>query len=77
MPHILEMVQSFKLVYPDWSGVPQETPESVSSMLDILNKVTPEDSGKFISHKVSAIRVYFLHDRNAKCLSFDSWRAGE
>ncbi|EIM84670.1 NAD-P-binding protein [Stereum hirsutum FP-91666 SS1] len=51
MPHIVKMVQSFKSVYPDWSGVPLETPESVGFMLDILDKVTPEDSGKFISHK--------------------------
>lgn len=55
MPHIVKMVQSFKSVYPNWNGVPLETPESVSLMLDILNKVTPEDNGKFISHKASQI----------------------
>lgn len=53
MPKIVEMMQAFKATYPDWSGVPLEPSESVNLMLNILDKVTPEDSGKFISHKAS------------------------
>lgn len=77
MPHIVKMVQSFKSVYPDWSGVPLETPESVGFMLDILDKATPEDSGKFISHKASLIKVSVVRNTVDKGLSRFSWRAGE
>lgn len=53
MPKIVEMMQAFKAAYPEWSGVPLEPSESVHLMLNILDKVTPEDTGKFISHKAS------------------------
>jgi len=50
MPGIIKMVGAFLKVYPNWKGSPIEPPESVEKMLAILDKVTPEDSGKFISH---------------------------
>lgn len=53
MPKIMDMMQRFKTAYPDWSGVPLEPSESVHLMLGVLDKVTPEDTGKFISHKAS------------------------
>lgn len=56
----MKMVQSFKTVYPNWSGVPMETPESVDLMLGILEKATPEDSGKFVSHKVRILQILYV-----------------
>lgn len=52
MPGIITMIGSLKKVYPDWSGVPMEPFESVALMLGIVDKMTQEDNGKFISHKV-------------------------
>jgi len=50
LPGIQKMVEAFLKVYPNWKGSPIEPPESVEKMLAILDKATPEDSGKFISH---------------------------
>lgn len=52
---MMKIMQAFKSLYPDWSGVPMEPPESVHLMLGIIDKVTPADTGKCISHKVSML----------------------
>jgi len=49
MKEIMKMAAGFQKVYPNWTG-PIQPPESTRLMLDILDNVKPEDSGKFVSH---------------------------
>ncbi|EJD36371.1 NAD(P)-binding protein [Auricularia subglabra TFB-10046 SS5] len=44
------MVALSKLAPPRWTG-PTEPADSVRKMLEVLDRSTPEDSGKFTSHK--------------------------
>ncbi|KAK7455790.1 hypothetical protein VKT23_010821 [Stygiomarasmius scandens] len=46
-----EMVIAFKRAYPDWTPNPMTPAESVNLMLGIIDNLTVEDSGKFVSHK--------------------------
>ncbi|KAK7455811.1 hypothetical protein VKT23_010844 [Stygiomarasmius scandens] len=48
---INEMVTAFKNAYPDWTPKPMTPAESVNLMLGIIDNLTVEDSGKFVSHK--------------------------
>lgn len=41
----------FMKVYPHWKG-PIDPPESVGLLLNIIDNLTTEDGGKFISHLV-------------------------
>jgi len=49
IPKLQAQAACFQKVYPDWKG-PIDPPESVGLMLGVLGKVTPADSGKFLSH---------------------------
>ncbi|THV04312.1 NAD-P-binding protein [Dendrothele bispora CBS 962.96] len=51
MGGVMEMITAFKKGYPDWTPMPMPTAESVGLMLEIIDKLTVEDSGKFVSHK--------------------------
>jgi hypothetical protein len=44
-----EMVKSFQKYAPDWKG-PITAPESVKSQKEVIDKITMEDSGAFLSH---------------------------
>lgn len=46
----IKMVKGFQKVAPDWDGIPISPDQSVKMMLDVINKVTVEDSGEFLSH---------------------------
>jgi len=52
-----EMITAFKNAYPDWTPKPMTPAESVNLMLGIIDNLTVEDSGKFVSHKVSTLFV--------------------
>jgi hypothetical protein len=54
MKDIMEMFALFKTMYPHWTG-PMTAPESVKLMLGIIDNLTVQDSGKFVSHKVSSL----------------------
>jgi len=49
MAKIGEMAAGFKKVYPHWQG-PIEPAESVELCLGVLDKVTVDDTGAFLSH---------------------------
>jgi len=50
MKEMKEMAASFKTRYPHWTG-PMTPAESVRLMLGIIDNLTVQDSGKFVSHK--------------------------
>lgn len=50
MKEIVDMMASFKKRYPHWTG-PMTPVESVKLMLGIIDNLTVQDSGKFVSHK--------------------------
>jgi len=50
MKEIMEMAASFKARYPHWTG-PMMPAESVKLMLGIIDNLTVQESGKFVSHK--------------------------
>jgi len=43
------MIRMFKAGDPDWSGVPLLPRESADLMLDVIDRATPEESGRFVS----------------------------
>jgi len=43
------MIRMFKSGDPNWSGVPLHPRQSADLVLDVIDKATPEDSGKFVS----------------------------
>ncbi|THV04321.1 NAD(P)-binding protein [Dendrothele bispora CBS 962.96] len=51
MKEIMVMLGAFKKAYPDWTPVPVSPAESVCTMLGIIDNLTVEQSGKFVSHK--------------------------
>lgn len=42
-------IERFKKAYPEWSGVPLTTEQSVALMLETVSKLTSVDSGKFLT----------------------------
>jgi hypothetical protein len=55
MKEIMEMATTFMKKYPHWTG-PISPAESVGMMIRIIDGLTVQDSGKFVSHKVSILR---------------------
>ncbi|KAF2812003.1 short-chain dehydrogenases/reductase [Mytilinidion resinicola] len=47
---MMAMMQKFQAHYPHWTG-PMKAEESVAMMKDVIEKVTIEESGEFLSHK--------------------------
>lgn len=52
MKEIMEMGGYFKKHYPHWTG-PMTPAASTKLMIGIIDNLTVEDSGKFLSHNVS------------------------
>jgi len=50
MKEIMEMATTFMKKYPHWTG-PISPAESVGMMIRIIDGLTVQDSGKFVSHK--------------------------
>jgi len=50
LKELMEMGATFKKQFPNWTG-PLTPAQSVEMMLGVIDKLTPEDSGKFLSHK--------------------------
>jgi len=51
MKNVVKLIQSFQRAIPEWDGNPLTPPESVRYMLNVIDNLKKEDSGKFISHK--------------------------
>ena len=43
------MLERFKAGDPDWSGVPLLPRESADLVLGVIDRATPEESGRFVS----------------------------
>jgi hypothetical protein len=54
MKEIMEMAAVFMTKYPNWKG-PMTPAESVKLMIGIIDNLTVQDSGKFVSHNVSSL----------------------
>lgn len=50
LPAMLKMVASFKKGYPNWKGTPITPAESVEYQLNVINALTIEKTGQFLSH---------------------------
>lgn len=47
---LLAMIAKFKQAYPNWKGTPITPLESVEYQLNVINALTLEKSGQFLSH---------------------------
>lgn len=65
LKEVMKLAASFKTRYPNWTG-PVQPSESVAMMLKVIDNLKPEDSGKFLSHKVSLLY------RRGRCLPYQS-----
>jgi len=43
------MIRMLKASDPDWSGVPLLPRQSADLMLNVIDRATPEESGRFVS----------------------------
>ena len=43
------MIGTFKVGDPHWSGIPLLPRESAELVLDVIDRATPEESGRFVS----------------------------
>ncbi|KAF2491428.1 NAD(P)-binding protein [Lophium mytilinum] len=50
MAGMMDMMKRFQLKYPHWTG-PMKAEESVAMQKDVIEKITIEESGEFLSHK--------------------------
>ena len=44
------LIRAFKAGDPHWNGIPLLPRESADLVLDVIDRATPEESGRFISH---------------------------
>lgn len=44
-----DLIRKLKTGYPDWNGVLLLSSESAELVLSVIDKATPEDSGRFVS----------------------------
>ena len=48
-PERENLINRFRLSNPDWNGVPLLPKESAELVLGVIDRVTPKDSGGFVS----------------------------
>lgn len=51
LPFLGQMMTAFKKAFPSWNSVPAAPVDSVTAMLDVINKAEKKDSGAWVSHK--------------------------
>ncbi|KAJ7021316.1 NAD(P)-binding protein [Mycena alexandri] len=47
---IKKIYENLRAAYPDWDGVADAPEDTVRMTLDVINKATPAQSGRFVSH---------------------------
>lgn len=43
------LITTFKTGYPDWNGIPMLPKQAAELVLDVIDRATPKDSGRFLS----------------------------